>query len=634
MEEYVQELIENIVTRHNEVLDFLMNCKDSYYNDEPVISDSLFDELENAFKRVFPKDEYFTIVGISAKGEKVEHKIPMLSCDKGKTVEDVIKWRNKIGYNDTLICMGKGDGLSGDIEYENGEIVCISTRGNGKFGENKTWLKDYLNIPKSIKYTATDGFTGEVRGEIHLKKSTKMETNNRPLRNVAGGLVNRKDDKTDCEHLRFVAYQLYKDDPNDYFSNDLAELQDMGFEVIWNTEMCADKDITNIRETYLSTLRNQFDYETDGLVFQVNDKTLYNAIDSKYEISHHHYYNFALKPPSESKETPCTGKTWGVVRSGDIVPVGLFKPVILGGRQVKQALLDNYSNVVNLHICKDDIILVSLRNDVIPHVEEVVTHIGTDLDIPTYCPSCSSALSIITKSKNTKSKKPVVQYLHCNNISCPDKNIKQITHWCTVFEFDGVSESTIRTLYNAKLIYEIKDLYTLKDAYDTLISIDGFGKKKIDNLLNQIESTKSISIEKFVKALGIESVGEHVVKNLGIKSLNDFWNFNNFEYVTGQNLIAYRDSNKEVIEHLLKFVSIKELAMTTEVKGIVAMTGKGAKTRSELIEDIKKMGYTFSDGVTKETTILVCENVDGNSSKLMSARKKGITLMSYEEFFK
>lgn len=630
MIDYVNKLIENISNSYDEAYNFLLKCKEEYYNNEPIISDDLFDILESTFITAYPDSEYNKIVGTVVKGKKVEHVISMLSCDKGKTVEEVIKWRNKIKYNEALICMAKVDGLSGSIQYKNGEISCISTRGNGKFGENKTWLKDYLNIPKHI-----ENFTGEVRGEIYINKSTEMITNNKPLRNIASGLVNRKDDKTDCEYLRFIAYQLYTDTNNEFLFNDLNDLEQMGFEVVWNYEILNDKAISDIRDIYLANLRNDFDYETDGLVFQVDQKDLYESIDSMYEKTKYHYYNFALKPPSENKQTKCLKKEWNVARSGDVVPVAIFNPVMLGGRQVERASLDNYSNVKNLTICENDIILVSLRNDVIPHVEEVITHIGTNLDIPTNCPSCNSKLSIITKSNNTKSKEPLVQYLHCTNLLCPDKNIKQITFWCECFEFDGVSESTIRTLYNNKLIYEIKDLYTLKDSYDTLLTIEGFGTKKIDNLLNQIESTKSISIEKFVKALGIELVGERATKNLGITTITDFWNFNDSTYVIGQNLIEFRDNNKEVIEHLLSIISIKENKMNTEtIKGYVAMTGKGMKTRNELIEDIKTMGYAFTESVTKETTILICEDINGDSSKLVSARKKGITLMSYEEFFK
>jgi DNA ligase (NAD+) len=197
---------------------------------------------------------------------------------------------------------------------------------------------------------------------------------------------------------------------------------------------------------------------------------------------------------------------------------------------------------------------------------------------------------------------------------------------------DGVALSTIETLYENKFIYSIEDLYILKDAYDSLIKLDGFGEKKINNLLKQIEKSKKQTVKQFIARLGIESVGERAVENLNIDTMEKFWNFNDTKYINGQSIIEFRNEFKNDIVELLKYITIIE----TEKKSgkLVCMTGKGPKGRKELITDIEAKGYSFSETINKDLEYLICEDVNGSSSKLEKAKKLGITLISYEEFFK
>ncbi len=241
--------------------------------------------------------------------------------------------------------------------------------------------------------------------------------------------------------------------------------------------------------------------------------------------------------------------------------------------------------------------------------------------IPVNCPSCNNILQI----NDT--------HIKCNNPDCPEKNIQLIASWIVKCGFDQVAESTIRLLYNATEIKSIKDLYSL--TKNDLQSLPGIGEKKIVNLLKQIEKSKSMTIVEFLGRLSIDLIGERAIEKLGIESVEDFWNFNDSTYVIGQNLIAYRNENKDMIEQLLKVLNVTNIIKkeSTNMQK-VCMTGTGPRSRKELIKEIEAKGYEFVDSVTKDVSILICENIEGTSSKLVKARKNGTKLISYEEFFK
>ena len=242
--------------------------------------------------------------------------------------------------------------------------------------------------------------------------------------------------------------------------------------------------------------------------------------------------------------------------------------------------------------------------------------------IPTKCPSCYSEL-----------KRNGV-HIQCINPECSEQAIKKLTYYCTKSEMDSVSESTIRSLYNDNLIEDYIDLYALSEAKEMILRLDGFGESKISNLLFQIEKSRNCTIVEFLDRLGIELVGEKAVNKLGIKTVDDFWKFNDRQYVIGQNLIDYRENNKKGIEELLKVMNIKEEKKVEEFKGKICMTGAGPEKRQILEAKIFNMGYESVDSVTKDTSILIVDDLTSTSSKMLKAQKLGIRVLKYEEFFK
>lgn len=240
--------------------------------------------------------------------------------------------------------------------------------------------------------------------------------------------------------------------------------------------------------------------------------------------------------------------------------------------------------------------------------------------IPTHCPSCEKPVKI----------KDI--HLVCDNPNCNEQAILKIVHWVVNRGMENLAESSIRALYDAGKIKTIVDLYGLKEK--DLRGLAGFGDSRIKNLLAEIERTKEMTIGQFCDSISIDLVGEKAMKKMGITTIEELWAFNDKTYVIGQNLIEYLKNNKAFVKDLLKVVVITQVKEAAKGSKRICMTGAGPKGRKELIADIEAKGDTFVDSVNKETDILLCEDINGSSSKLAKASKLGVKLVAYGEYFK
>lgn len=607
--------IENIVNK-------LIEAKDAYYNDNPIMTDDEFDALEDELRVLDPNNKYFTIVGAPViSGKKIKHITPMRSCQKAQTIDEVQTWLKKVlTKRVALIIEPKIDGFSATIKYMNGKLQYIATRGDGEVGEDITYITQYMKIPKTID--SKDEI--EIRGELYLPKNTKYQPSDGKtldnLRNIAVGIVKRKDNREDIKYIQFVAYQIISERyPTE--TSKINQLLKWGFQVVSVKNAMSVREINEYYELYKSTLRERWPYATDGLVIVVDECDLHDEINDKYTVSHHNHYNIAFKPPAESKETEVVYIEWNVSRLGNIIPVAVLKPINIGGANISRVTLNNYQNVEDINLNIGDVVEVSRSNDVIPYLKAIIKHANPNASsiAPVVCPSCGSKLV-----RNGV-------HLQCTNNDCEEMNIQRTTYWVVECEMDQVSESTVRQLFQYGIIEGVKDLYAMD--YTKLQNLQGFGDKKIENLKKQIEKSKKMTSKQFINKLGIPLVGEKALKKIGIESMNDFWSFNDTTYAVGRNLIAFRNDNEKYIKDLLQVITIAD-KVKTATKGTVCMTGAGHKGRKELMKEIEDMGYEFVDSVNKDTNILICEDPNGNSSKLEKARKLGVKLVSYQQFFK
>jgi len=612
--------------KSDEIVKLLNEAKEAYYNsDTPLMADAEFDELEEKLRAMDPENKYFSSVGSeSLSAEKIKHEIPMLSMGKAKTMSDIITWIKRLGQEEgeKFIIEPKIDGLSATCRYRNGKLVYAATRGDGEYGQDITHITEYVNdIPDRINFTMDDI---EVRGELYLPRNTEFDTGGRPLRNNCVGLINRKENREDLKYVRFAVYQIRGIDSYNSESGRIDLLDKNGFNAVKYALAANTDEIESFYSRYMESLRGEWEYETDGLIISVDDRKLFDEIDSRWILDHHHHYAIALKPPSEFRETVLKDVVWQVSRQGNLIPVALFEPVIIGGAKLGRATLNNFENVKKLKIEKGDTLIVQRANDVIPFVYGNKSSLNRESFsseiIAGECPSCNSI--------------PVQSGVHlrCVNPECREQIIQKIIYWVKNCSIENVAEASIRKLFDLGRIKCIKDIYEL--TADDFKDIEGFAEKKILNFITEVRNSKKMTPAELISRLGIPLVQKKSLVKMGIYTVQGFLDFNDDTYVIGKNIIEWKgdESNMRLLKELLAVLELID-EEKKDSSGKVCMTGKGPGKRNDLIKIIEDSGYEYSPSVTKDLAILICDDVNGKSSKLDNARKNGIKLMSYEEFF-
>ena len=440
----------------DEIVRLLTEARDAYYNsDTPIMSDAEYDELEDKLRMADPGNTYFTTVGTtSAQGIKITHGSPMLSMAKAKGMGEIVSWIKKLGVpaEQSFVIEPKIDGLSATCMYKGGRLVYVATRGDGVTGQDITHISGYV---EDVKKTVRINGDVEVRGELYLPRDTNFNTEGRPLRNSCIGLINRKENRGDLQHVRFAVYQLSGPETPVLESERIIMLQDEGFNAVNYSLASGAEEIGGFFEEYTGRLRDSWEYETDGLIVSVDDRRLFDEIDSRWVVDHHHHYAIALKPPAQSRQTVLKDVIWQVSRQGNIVPVALFEPVIIGGAKLERATLNNYMNVRRLMVQRGDTLIVQRANDVIPFVQENLSSRGrtgfNDELIADKCPSCGSD--------------PVISGVHvkCTNQQCEEQIIQRIIYWVKSCDIENVAEASVRTLFRMGRIKNIHDLYHVKE---------------------------------------------------------------------------------------------------------------------------------------------------------------------------
>ncbi len=611
----------------DEIVGKLTEARNAYYNsDNPLMSDEEFDMLEERLRNIDPSNEYFSTVGIKTQGRrKISHEVPMLSMGKAKNMDEIRTWLKRLDLDaeEDFIIEPKIDGLSATCRYSGGELQYVATRGNGIEGQDISHIAEYVSgILRNIPDNKGDF---EVRGELYLPKNTEFDVLGRPLRNVCVGLINRKENLDDLKHVRFAVFQTAGDVSYRTESQCLNVLKDWGFSTVAWELAVTPEDIETYFNSYINQYRDEWRYETDGLIISLNRRELFESVDSRWVVDHHHHYAIAFKPPAETRETILKQVIWQVSRQGNVVPVANFEPVTVGGATLERATLNNYENVKRLDIHIGDKLLVQRANDVIPFVAGNKNIIeGRENDRPPVdiesCPSCMSKL--------------VRDGVHvrCVNRECDERIIQGIIYWVKNSGIENVAEATVRSLYEKGIIKSISDIYRV--TAEDLIGIEGFAEKKVRNFIDEVSRSKNMSSMEFISKLGIPLVQKKSLKKIGIFTVDDFLNFSDGTYVIGQNIISWKSdmSNMALFSEILSIIDLVD-DVQVQTKGKVCMTGKGPGKRQELIEKIESMGYEFSSAITKDLDILLCEDSESGSSKIAKARKNGIKIISYTDFF-
>jgi DNA ligase (NAD+) len=640
----------------NEQMKLLLEASDAYYNkSNPIMSDAEFDKLYDEFKLQYPNDPFLKTVGSqipkASEWEKATHKIPMGSLNKVTNEDEFDKWAQSVngkGY----VASEKLDGISIDLEYEDGKLVKAITRGDGEIGEDIT-----VNVVRMQDAKETIlGFTGSVRGEIILKQGD-FETINviqkqrgeeplKNLRNGASGIAKKRNGQ-----YSEYASVIYFDITGEYDTKEdkFLAIGDLGLPTsyigLYRTSNIKEQDIIDLISQYEDQIRGNLPYEIDGIVIEINDVKHFNELGEK---NNRPKGAVAYKFSSLKKETKVLDVTWQLGKSGTLTPVAELEPVEMGGVTVKRASLHNLENFKNLELSKMTEVLVSRRNDVIPYVEQVITYQRGSLpfELPSECPVCGE--TPVEKGK----------FLECPNPVCDGAKIGDLKKWVSVTEMQslGIGGKTLEKLYYDDFIYEPGDLYTLEA--DEVEYIEGFGKRSAEKIVNIIQSKKELPLSKFIGGLNIRNFSTSMVELLvenGHDTLDKLYELNLDELVsikgiedtTAKAFLNGINEKRGVIKALLEagvtIIKNQGIEMSTNgnlngksfcfTGGVQAIDENGDRYKRDKLHDlVVKNGGLIMTSVRNGLDYLVQADPSSQSSKTKKAESFGVEIISDVQF--
>ncbi len=645
--------------RIKELRELLNKYSHEYYIlDKPTVSDAEYDRLmqelislEEKYPQFITEDSPTRKVGSTVISEfkKVEHKLPMLSLGNVFNEDEIIRFDERIkkeGFNPTYVCELKIDGLAISLIYKDGIFVQGVTRGDGKIGEDIT--NNILTV-KSVPKKLNEKIDIDVRGELYIDKKEFYRINEerkkeglelfQNCRNLASGSARQLDSSvTASRKLNTFIYHLPNPmDYNLYRHSDVLEyFENLGFRVNPNRKICKNINevITFIKE--ITEIRSALPYDIDGMVIKVNDIKMQEALGytAKYPK-----WATAYKFPPEEVTTKLKDIIFTVGRTGKITPNAILEPVKVQGSTISRATLHNEDFIKEKDIRIGDIVYLRKAGDVIPEVVKVdlsrrITTLEEFKMIDT-CPVCGSPL--IRKEEEAN--------YYCLNENCDARNIEKLIHFASrkAMNIDGLGERLCEDFYNFGFLKDIPSIYELKNYKDELITLEGFGEKSVNNLLNAIEKSKENSLEKLLFALGIRHFGEKNALILAQNypdidkvinaNFNDLVEIRDIGLIMAKSITEYFNdqNNLKLIEKLKEEnINTKYLGKTIEhddnfsnKKFVITGTISFAP-RDKIKEMIILKGGKIIDSVSKKTDVVIKGDTPG--SKYDKALELGIPI--------
>ena len=585
-----------------------------YEQDNPSVSDEIYDACLREYNGKYKKKYVSALGSNSSIFEKYEHQYPVLSLDKvtdRDNFEDRIQ--NTFGYNS--IAQPKLDGLT-VVYYPDGKLV---SRGNGHIGEVLPFANKVMNLPPPLDYP--------IRMEAVITKEdyeNNFKDSSKNPRNLVAGILRRKDYTDDIKFVEFYAYNILGADHLSQLQQ-LDYLLSKGFKIPETYYITNEGSMKYIFRKMEEWSKEQ-EYVTDGVVIKSNLPK--NAKD--YGSTSHHPNNaFAYKFVSKVAETILRNIEWSRVRN-KLTPVAIFDPVELNGSTVTRASLHNMNIIKKLNVKIGSKVGVTLKNEIIPQII-YSDEKGEDIVAPTICPCCGKHLFINDSLE-----------IICDNPGCSmylESTMNRIVSKSGL-DIRGLSEKTIDKIMETSVISNPFEI--LSDSY-TKLSDAGLSDNQALLVAIRIETAKEkTNPANFLYACNIPHVGFNTAKNI-FKRFKTFDNFLDNWATDGINIDGIGDETyaeikyylpyiKKCAEYISSFEEPKEEKVVA-TKGTIVITGKLSIPKDSFRELIEKAGYGYSDNITKETTYLIADDINGNSSKLKKAREKGIKIITEDEFF-
>ena len=638
-----------------ELIPLLSEAAKAYYQESREIMsnfeyDRLYDELlklEQETGTVFAGSPTQK-VGYEVLSElpKERHERSMLSLNKTKSVDELREWLG----GQTGLLSWKMDGLTVVLTYEDGVLAKAVTRGNGEIGEVITPnARTFINIPTTIPYK------GQLilRGEAVISYSDFEKLNDsiadvdakyKNPRNLCSGSVRQLNSGiTASRNVRFMAFALVRADGVD-FKNSRKEqflwLSRLGFETVEFVEVTAET-LSGAVHGFAEKIEH-YDIPSDGLVLLYDDIAYGQSLGRTAKFPRD---SIAFKWADEIQETTLSYIEWSASRTGLINPVAVFEPVELEGTTVSRASVHNISIMEGLELGAGDRITVYKANMIIPQIADDLTRSGVR-DIPKICPVCGGKTEI--RSLND------VKSLYCTNPECQAKKIKSFDLFVSrdALNIDGLSEMTLEKFIAAGFIHEFDDIFHLDRHRDAIVTMEGFGEKSYENLIEAAKTASHTTLPRLIFGLGIAGIGlanakvicRHFDFDLDAMRKADAEELCAIDGIGGVLADAWvtyfkNDKNNEILDHLLADLTFANEARSEEqtlVGKTFVITGsvEHFANRKELQEKIESLGGKASGSVSAKTSYLINNDVTSNSSKNKKARELGIPILSEEDFLR
>jgi DNA ligase (NAD+) len=651
--------------RHHEYRYFVL--------DDPEISDFDFDKLVEQLRKleaehpelITPDSPTQRVGGKPREGVvKVAHSSPVLSLDNTYSEDELRAWERRVhelsGRKDVdYVCELKLDGMSLALVYEDGRLVRGVTRGDGTIGEDvtlnvRTVRTIPLFIPKEKLQKAGLHSNFEVRGELLMplaafkKMNEEREAKGLALfanpRNATAGTVRQLDASITAQRrLDYFPYMLLRNGRN-YFDRHwetLEALDAAGFKVNQSRKLARNmEDVWTFIQQW-EAKRETLPYEIDGIVVKVDRTGLQNELGFTGKAPR---WAIAYKYAARAGITQIEGIRVQVGRTGKLTPVAELKPVLIGGTTVRNATLHNMDEIERLGVKIGDWVQVERGGDVIPKVAKVIDDKDhprghTTFQMPENCPICG------TKVVKTEGE---VDY-RCVNANCPAKLRETILHFASrgVMNIDGMGDALVTQLTDRGMVKNVADIYKLTKS--DLLSLERMGDKSAQNVLDEIEDSKKLPLERVIFGLGIRFVGERTAQFLAEHfgsidsmmnaSLEELEEVNEVGPRIAESIREFFDEprNRELIKRLrdagLRFAAKKRERGTKLAGKTFVLTGTLAKySRDEAKKMIEDAGGRVSGSVSKKTDYVVAGTDAG--SKLDKAKELGVPVIEETEMEK
>jgi len=653
---------------------------DLYYNiAEPEISDAEFDALRDELQHLSPGHPQLSRVGSDPPpgSAKVDHLFRMMSLDKATSEDEVSHFvAETTAKGRRFVCQPKLDGSALSLEYRRGRLVRAATRGNGRRGEDVTAnARRMMNVPEKLEWRGDCHVRGEVVMPLQLFREKYSEVAPNP-RNLAAGALRQKyvdAGKGSPEDLKFLAYGVEfpaeqdrhpeSPGPPDFKldSEVISWISELGIEAAGNNVVSGEDD-QSTTEAILEVTREWFqsrdtaEWEIDGVVVKLDRLDKRGLLG---ETAHHPRWALAWKFPPEEAVTVLMDVFWQTGRTGNVTPVSRVAPVVVSGVTVENTTLHNKGEVERLGIMVGDRVRVVRRGDVIPKITEVMGRAdegdmsgrshsdGTpfseelparsEVSVPTKCPRCSTDLIVDGA------------FIRCTNIGCPSRLERAILYWCRKLGMDGIGEKLAEQLCSSGLVSSLADLYRLEHRESELIALERMAQKSASNVLEELNSTRSMTFSTFISALGLPRIGPEIA-TLVCSEVRDL-----------DELIQMTENREEAVRRLVSIDRVGETVATLLLDGIserkeaiidlreqieivqggettsegplsgstFCITGSLSRPRKEISLSIKSQGGKVVSSVSGNLSFLVAGESSG--SKLERANKLGVRVISESE---